>query len=209
MTDESQAPSPDIYGLVLAGGHSRRFGNDKAALEIDHESLLSRTVSVLQAVIDTVFVSIRADQIDDQLRSQFQLILDEDESLRPASGIIAAHKSRPDAAWLVVACDMPLLSPDAVRHLIKARTGRRAATAYRSPDDGLPEPLCAIYEPDTLARFQHQVVIGKGLSPRSLLAHADVELIDPQYEGLLSNVNTVDDLARLLGAEKIEKDDEK
>ena len=209
MTDESQAPSPDIYGLVLAGGHSRRFGNDKAALEIDHESLLSRTVSVLQAVIDTVFVSIRADQIDDQLRSQFQLILDEDESLGPASGIIAAHKSRPDSAWLVVACDMPLLNADAVRYLIQARTGRRAATAYRSPDDGLPEPLCAIYEPDTLARFQHQAPVGKGLSPRGLLADADVELIDPQYEGLLSNVNTVDDLARLLGAEKIEKDDEK
>ena len=209
MTDDSQAPRPDICGLVLAGGRSRRFGNDKAALEIDHESLLSRTVGVLQAVIDTVFVSIRADQIDDRLRSQFQLVIDQDDSLGPASGIIAAHESRPDAAWLVVACDMPLLNPDAVRYLIKARTGRRAATAYRSPDDGLPEPLCAIYEPDTLARFQHQAHAGKGLSPRGLLAHADVELVDPQQKGLLSNVNTVDDLARLLGAGKIEKNGEK
>lgn len=201
MTDDPQASIPVIYGLVLAGGRSRRFGADKAALEIGHQPLLSRTVGVLQTVIDIVFVSIRADQIDDQLRRQFQLIIDQDDSLGPASGIFAAHKSWPHAAWLVVACDMPLLDSDAVRYLIQARTGRKAATAYRSPDDGLPEPLCAIYEPDTLARFQHQTTAGKGLSPRGLLASADVELVDVQRLGLLSNVNTVDDLAGLPGTD--------
>ena len=139
------------------------------------------------------------------VRRQFQLILDQDDSLGPASGIFAAHKRWPDAAWLVVACDMPLLTPEAVRYLIEARVGRRAATAYRSTDGGLPEPLFAIYEPDTLARFQRQATIGKGLSPRELLTHADVKLVDPQRKGLLSNVNTVDDLTALLGTDKIEK----
>jgi molybdopterin-guanine dinucleotide biosynthesis protein A len=206
MTDDPQTPTPSIYGLVLAGGRSRRFGHDKAAVAIGHQSLLSRTVGVLQAVIENVFVSIRADQIDDRLRRQFQLIIDQDDSLGPASGIFAAHESRPDVAWLVVACDMPLLDSDAVRYLIQARAGRRAATAYCSPDDGLPEPLCAIYEPDTLARFQRQATVGKGLSPRGLLAHADVELVDPPHNGLLSSANTVDDLARLLGTHKMERD---
>jgi len=205
VTDDLQTPVPIIHGLVLAGGLSRRFGRDKAAVEIDDESLLSRTVGVLQAVIDQVFVSIRKDQIDDRVRRQYQLIIDQGDSLGPASGIFAAHQTWPDAAWLVVACDMPMLNADAVRDLIAARSGRRAATAYRSLEDGLPEPLCAIYEPDTLARFQLQEKNGKGLSPRGLLASADVELVNPRFNGLLSNVNTVDDLATLLGTGKIKK----
>ena len=208
MTDDPQAPGPIIYGLVLAGGRSRRFGSDKAAIEICKQPLLSRTVGILRAAIDRVFVSIRADQSDDQLRRQFDLIVDHDESLGPASGIFAAHKAWPDVAWLVVACDMPLLDAAAITDLIQARTGRSAATAYRSSDSGLPEPLCAIYEPDTLARFQRQATIGKGLSPRTLLAHADVELVDPQRKGLLSNVNTVDDLATLPGTDDIKPNGE-
>ena len=208
MTDNARTPGPIIYGLVLAGGHSRRFGQDKAAVEIDEEPLLLRTVGVLQAVIDTVFVSIREDQGDDRLRHQFRLIVDQNDSLGPASGIIAAHNSRPDAAWLVVACDMPLLNADGIQYLIEARNSRRAATAYRNPEDGLPEPLCAIYEPATLARFQRQATIGKGLSPRGLLAHVDVVLVDPQRKGLLSNVNTADDLAALPGTDEIEEDGE-
>ena len=203
MTDESRVPAANICGLVLAGGRSRRFGRDKAAIEVAAEPLLSRTARILLSVLDDVFVSVRADQIGDELRSRFQLIPDQDAGLGPAAGILAAHGKRPHAAWLVVACDMPLLDADAIRHLIELRAGHRAATAYRSPADGLPEPLCAIYEPDTLARFQRQASAGKGLSPRGLLTHADVELIDPQRPELLSNVNTVDDLDRLTGAEEL------
>lgn len=206
MVDEGQARGSKICGLVLAGGRSRRFGRDKAAIEVAAEPLLSRMVGVLQSVLDDVFVSVRADQSDDALRSRFELILDKDDGLGPASGIVAAHSKLPNVAWLVVACDMPLLDSDALRRLIEARTGRRAATAYRSPDDGLPEPLCAIYEPDTLARFQRQANAGEGLSPRGLLAHADVALIDPGHPGVLSNVNTVEDLARLTQVDEIGKD---
>ena len=85
MTDDQQTSGPMICGLVLAGGHSRRFGHDKAAIEIDDESLLSRTVGVLRSVLDDVFVSVRADQSDELLRRRFQLIVDKDESLGPAS----------------------------------------------------------------------------------------------------------------------------
>lgn len=200
MMNESRATAVKICGLVLAGGQSRRFGRDKAAIEVAEEPLLSRTARILQSVLDDVFVSVRGDQIGDELRSQFKLIPDEDEGLGPAGGILAAHGQRPHSAWLVVACDMPLLDANGIRRLIERRAGHRAATAYRNPADGLPEPLCAIYEPDTLARFQRQAAAGKGLSPRALLTHADVELIDPQRPELLSNVNTLDDLDRLTGA---------
>lgn len=205
MNRNPHKQAPGVVGLVLAGGRSRRFGTDKAAIEYEQQPLLARIVGTLQAVLDEVYVSVRADQRDDALRGGYQLVVDEGESQGPASGILAAHRERPEMAWLVVACDMPGLDDEALKILLRARAAHRAATAYRSAADGLPEPLCAIYEPDTLARFQGQATAGEGLSPREFLTYADVELVDPKRPGSLSNINTVDDLANLCAADDIGK----
>ena len=159
--------------------------------------LLERTVALATSMIDDVYVSVRADQIDDPLRKQFRLIVDSRNNLGPAAGILAAHAEHPDVAWLVLACDLPLLDSESIRLLVRSRKTHRAATAYRSPEDGLPEPLCAIYEPDTLERFRHHADSGDSLSPRSLLVNGDVELLEPLGGRVLSNVNTPDDLTRL------------
>jgi molybdopterin-guanine dinucleotide biosynthesis protein A len=191
------AETPAIYGLVLAGGRSRRFGRDKAAVCVQGQTLLERTVGLMQGRIDEVFVSVRADQMDDELRSGFSLIPDHAEGLGPAGGLLSAHARHPDAAWFVLACDLPFLTPAALDRLLRARNPRKAATAYRNTADDLPEPLCAIYEPDTLARFAGQVGADTDLSPRALLARSDIELISPASDAVLANVNTPDDLSRL------------
>ena len=191
------ADAPAIFGLVLAGGRSRRFGRDKAAVRIHGRALLERSVNLLQTVTQEVYVSVRADQKDDRLRSQFALIIDQDEGFGPAAGILAAHRARPDAAWLILACDLPLIDEEAISRLLQSRNPQRAATAYRRNAEGLPEPLCAIYEPDTLARFARQAGAGADLSPTNCLVRVDVELIEPAGEWVLSNVNTPDELSRL------------
>ena len=197
MADEGKRPVPPLYGLVLAGGRSRRFGADKAALRVDGRVLLERTIGLLQPAVEEAYVSVRADQVDDALRSRFPMIADESPDLGPAGGILAAHARHPQAAWLVLACDLPGLGEAAIRNLIQSRDVRRAATAYRSPADGLVEPLCAIYEPATLARFQRQATAGEGLSPRGLLSGADVQMLEPTEAEVLINVNTPADLERL------------
>ncbi len=183
-------PAPPLWGLVLAGGRSRRFGADKAAVDTGGGcSLLSRSVELLKRHVAGLRVSVQADQVNEPLRAQFELLVDESIDGGPAAGLLAAQAFRPDAAWLVVACDLPALDAETLGQLCAARAPDRAATAFRSPTDGLPEPLCAIYEPDTLAAFLKQVR-DRGLrSPRKLLLETDVMLLEPDNPAALMNMN--------------------
>ena len=188
---------PPLYGLVLSGGRSRRFGRDKAAIAVDGAAMLERMVALLDDCCEQTFVSIREDQGDDQLRRQFKVLVDAPSLSGPLAGLLTAQATLPEAAWLVVPCDLPLLDAASVRRLINARRADRAATAYRNPARGFPEPLCAIWEPATLAGLRDQAVAGQSPSPRDWLAGADTLLIDAVDAGVLENMNTPDDFKRL------------
>jgi len=92
---------------------------------------------------------------------------------------------------------MPLLDAPSIRLLIESRRAEKAGTCYRSPLDGLPEPLCAIWEPATLEKFRQRAESGGGLSPRDMLADTNIELIDAAEARVLANVNTLADFDRL------------
>jgi molybdenum cofactor guanylyltransferase len=181
-----------LYGLVLAGGRSTRMQRDKALLEYAGRSQLERAVELLTPLVERVFVSVRPDQTRDPLRARFAQIVDSGEVAGPIAGIVAAQARHPDAAWLVLACDLPLLDQETLAHLLRSRRPDRQATAYRSAHDGLPEPLCAIYEPSSRDALRAHVAGGRDC-PRKFLINADTELIDQPQPGALDNVNTPKD----------------
>ncbi len=188
---------PPLRGLVLAGGRSLRFGSDKASARYAGESLLSRAVAAVGAVVADVRVAARPEQMQDDERRAFRLIADRLHDIGPAAGILAAHETEPESAWLVVACDMPRLDAATLARLVAARDPAREATAFCAPRDGRPEPLCAIYEPATLARFRRQVEQGGNPSARAWLAAADTRLVEPPDASALANANTPEELERL------------
>lgn len=200
----SNAVAP-LYGLVLAGGHSRRMQRDKAALAYQGRSQLERTVELLESRVRRAFVSVRAAQRDDPLRSRFELIVDAQEDLGPVGGILAAQARYPDVAWLVLACDLPFLDAGTLDHLIGARAPERAAAAYRSSYDGLPEPLCAIYEPASAPALAAAVAAGQRC-PRKFLSRADTRLLEQPAPGALENVNTPEEFRRASDALQIPED---
>jgi molybdopterin-guanine dinucleotide biosynthesis protein A len=83
--------------------------------------------------------------------------------------------------------------------LIRARRPQRLATAFRSSHDGLPEPLCAIYEPASRKPLLDHVTSGKHC-PRKFLIQSDVELLDEPNPRALDNVNTPQEHGDALGA---------
>ena len=187
---QAPAAAPPLYGLVLAGGRSTRMGRDKAALAYgDGTPQLERAMALITPQVVRAYVSVRPDQADEPLRARFPQVRDLHENLGPIAGILAAQALHPGAAWLVVACDLPLLDAATLQHLLRERAPRRAATAYRSSHDGLPEPLCAIWEPRTREALTAYVAAGRDC-PRKFLIGADTLLLDEPDPRALDNINT-------------------
>ncbi len=182
-----------VFGLVLAGGKSRRMGHDKALLDHDGQLQLDFVVGLLGASVDRVFVSTRADQSDDEARQRYEKIVDRYDDLGPVAGILSALDEHPAVDWLVVACDLPNVDKQTLETLLQQRGGEQPFTAYKSSYDGLPEPLCAIYHRGCGAIVRQFVDDGINC-PRKILIRSETRLLE-QHDGTsLDNVNTPDDL---------------
>jgi molybdenum cofactor guanylyltransferase len=181
--------APALFGLVLAGGASTRMRTDKAALEYRGQPQLRRAFELLSKVCAATFVSVRPDQRDDPARAGLPQIVDRQPGIGPIAGISAALLEHPKAAWLVLACDLPFLTEGTLQNLIAHRDPHKIATAYKSTHDGLPEPLCAIWEPAARQAVLAAIASGKQC-PRKFLINADAVLLDLPEREALDNVNT-------------------
>jgi molybdopterin-guanine dinucleotide biosynthesis protein A len=183
-----------VRGLVLAGGQSRRMGSDKASLKLDGETQLSRAVRLLEQYLAKVYVSTSAAQMDDPLRNTFEQIVDRYEDLGPVAGILSAMDIEPDVGWLVLACDLPNIDGQTIEYLLENASPDHPVTAYRSVRDDLPEPLCAIYRPESRGILVGYV--SEGIKcPRKMLIKSPTHLLSQPNPGALHNINSPDDLA--------------
>jgi molybdopterin-guanine dinucleotide biosynthesis protein A len=183
-----------IYGLVLAGGESRRMGRDKALLVRDGHSQLAHIAALLERITERVYVSSRQDQQDDPERSRFENIVDRYEGIGPIAGILSAMDAQPNADWLVVACDLPNIDEATLSFLIENSNIKQPFTAFKSNFDGLPEPLCALYRCGSDAIIRRFVEDGI-VCPRRILIRSDTLLLEQPNPNALDNINTPDDLA--------------
>ncbi len=183
-----------VFGLILAGGLSSRMKRDKAAIEYRGQSQLHRAFALAARHVPAVFISVRAAQARDPARAKYPQIVDSVPGEGPIVGIRSGLAQRADVAWLVLACDLPFLNDAALEQLLAERDPASSATAYRSAHDGLPEPLCAIWEPKAgpeLAAYQAR----GGQCPRKYLMHHPVRILEPRDRRALDNVNTPDEYA--------------
>ena len=186
---------PPVYGLVLAGGQSTRMKRDKATLAYHGgKTQLEWAMELLHPRVERAFVSVRPGQTD-PVRARFEQIVDTRAGLGPIAGIVAAQARYPDAAWLILACDLPFLEAATLDYLLAERDPTRPATAFRSghsgnpKHNGLPEPLCAIYEPSSREAILAHLAAGKDC-PRKFLINANTKLLDQPNPRALDNVNT-------------------
>ena len=191
--------APPVYALILAGGLSSRMQRDKAALLYRGASQLDRAFGLAGRHVEQVFVSVRSSQATEATRANKPLILDSVAGEGPIVGIRSALAAHPEVAWLVIACDLPFLSDAALEQLLEERDPGVFATAYRSTFDGLPEPLCTIWEPAAAAALT-TFLAGGGHCPRKFLIRHGAKILEPRDRHALDNINTPEEYAQAQGA---------
>ena len=178
-----------IYGLVLSGGKSTRMGTDKGLIAYHGIPQREYLYQMLEKICDQTFMSIRKEQ-EAEISSTFNTIIDEDVFKGPFNGILSAHKKYPDVAWLILACDLPLIDEKSLRELIAARKGSAEATAFAQKGNPLPEPLCAIWEPHALKTAITYLEQGNGSCPRKFLINNNTHIVFPENAQVLMNANS-------------------
>lgn len=184
--------SPNIAGLVMAAGRSRRFGADKALAEIAGVSLLQRALDYLSPHCAVVGVNAplslplppNMDRIEDVAQAPGG----------PLAGVLAGLRwaERQGADLLItLPCDTPLLPNDLVRRLAEAAANRLCAVA-RTPSG--VESLCAAWRTDLAEDLSARLAVGHPPVHAYLESHGCAFVDCPEATGFL-NVNTPQDLA--------------
>jgi molybdopterin-guanine dinucleotide biosynthesis protein A len=134
---------------VLVGGKSKRFGQDKALVEVGGTPMLRRMIALLQSVAKSVKV---VGAPEKYAQFEREVVRDRWPGEGPLGGIITAledaAKSGAPGDWnLILSCDMPFVTGGWLSFLIHRAAESKAQVVVPQSTHG-PEPLCACYRTD-------------------------------------------------------------
>ena len=192
------ARTPTMAGLVLAGGHSRRFGRDKAAAIFAGQPLLAWSLDCLDQVCATVAVSARPRGRAAALAAALgRAVLSDDPAHAegPLAGITAGlawADGQGQALLATLPCDSPLISPGVFDHL--AESLEAAGAAFAVTAEG-PQPLCAIWRVAAFQDLAARLAAGDHPAVRAALNSAGAVAVRFDDPTPFRNINTPADAA--------------
>jgi molybdenum cofactor guanylyltransferase len=141
---DSQSPGSRVAGAVLAGGRSSRMGRDKAFVELDGRPLAAAVLDALREVGAAPVVAVGGD-----LASLTRLGFDDGvpdlhPGEGPLGGILTALEAVVADVVVVLGCDMPWVTAEALRELVAALDADPLADVAVAQSDR-PEPLFAAW----------------------------------------------------------------
>lgn len=184
-------PSGNIQcGLVLMGGQSHRMGQDKSGLAYHGKPQRDHLTDLLSPFCDRVIWSVNEPQ--HATLTYPDRLLDLYPQSGPLGGILTAFATYPDAAFLVVPCDLPLLDEKTISTLMAGRNRAAPATAFWDGDHCGPEPLVSVWEPAAGPLLRSY--FGQGhRSPRQFLRQHGAHLLNAPDVNAFRNANTPQD----------------
>jgi len=179
-----------IDGLLLAGGHSRRFGSDKRKAQLDGRTLLEIAAGKLaRAVSGELMVAVGVAALA-AIPGGAIALRDEAAEHGPLGGIVAGLR-RARTGLLVLACDLPWVGTATLELLVRLGAKHHRIVAPRS---GIGwEPLVGYYPREAL-----DVLVGAlrshCLAPHRILDKTGALAVAGVPAAELRNVNRPDDL---------------
>lgn len=140
--------APDL--VVLAGGRGRRMGNAcKGLLTVESgETVLGALLPRLAPVVGEAWI-VAPEALHAQFQGRFAAGLIEDPGQGPANAMVAAARALSAERIWVVAADLPGLSPEVLKWLLRSWSGSHDAVI--PVHEGRPQPLVGLYQRRALA----------------------------------------------------------
>jgi molybdopterin-guanine dinucleotide biosynthesis protein A len=188
-------------GMILAGGHSTRMGQDKALLPVLGVPLLQRTCQIAQQCCASVYVvTHQAEQYRRLVPHGCQLIPEAHSDSKGPGPLVAFWQALPQVQteWvLLLACDLPYLDGGTIRQWqLQLETIPQSAIACLARPEQIWEPLCGFYRRSCYDNLTTYVKAG-GRSFQGWLRQAIVAQLRLDDPLVLTNCNTPADWQRV------------
>lgn len=183
-----------IWACVLIGGRSSRMGQAKHLLQDSMGvTWLEKTVAVLDPFAGRIVLS-GGGLVPASLQHLTRLP-DIPGIAGPLTGILSAMRWQPAVSWLLVACDMPCLSPGALQWLVSGRRPGCWAIMPKRSQESHVEPLLAHYDPRCHSIFEEIPTFGsQRIGDAARNEKVATPTIPPEFLSAWNNINTPEEL---------------
>ncbi len=190
----STITGPPFAAAVLAGGRSSRLGTDKAFLPWAGQRLLDRLLDRLSALGPAELVISGRPGID-YAATGVRVVFDSVADQGPLGGLAAVLEAITIPHVVLVAVDLPAMTPDFLRRLLAQRAAG-VGVVPRSPIGW--EPLAAVYPREILPLVRARLKRGERAMHRLIEAGIAAGLlveapVAAEESEVFRNVNTPED----------------
>lgn len=184
-----------LCGGILLGGKSERMGTPKHLLKLRGITFLERVIRAMEPCVQTIAL-LGAGQVPKRC-SHLPQLPDPPGIDSPIAGMLAAMRWAPRSAWIFAACDMPLISSEAVQWLISQRSPGKWAI-LPTLDGERVEPLFAVFERQSHSLIGELALCGVR-APRLIGNHdkAWAVIPPPELADAWINVNSQEELKKI------------
>lgn len=190
---------PPASAILLAGGESKRLGQDKSLLMVEGQPLVAHTAHKLAALSDDLILVTNHPERYTPMNLPVRLVPDEQPGVGALMGLYSGLNAARYPRAVAVACDMPFLNLPLLRYML-ARSDDCDLVIPRLEE--MLEPLHAVYGRACLAPMARLLAQGRrrivSFFPEVRVCYVErqvVERFDPQHLSFF-NVNTWQDWSR-------------
>ena len=198
----------DRSAIVLAGGFSSRFGQDKGVLELANKPLIKHVIDAANPIVDEVIVVTnsqeRITKYAKMVAADVRFVADSCESNGPLIGALTGFESAHGKYALLLPFDVPFVSGEVVSLLFELCLNKAAAIP-RWPN-GQIEPLHAVYQTKVALDAAQSAVDEGKLNMRAMIEKMRgvryvstlvIHQLDPDFRTFF-NINTPMDLKKAM-----------
>lgn len=193
-------------GIILAGGFSSRFGQDKGLLQLGGKPLVRHVLDSMQSVVDERIIVVssgaQAGKYAKVVSPGCRVLVDSAELHGPLAGVLTGFEAASGEYSLLLPCDTPFVSPDVLSLLAELCINRNAAIP-RWPNCYI-EPLQAVYRTKPAAEATAKALCTGEVNMQAMvnkllgIRYVSTLVIEQLDNGLRTffNINTLLDLKK-------------